>query len=763
MDSIKANKDHSKSQILNLNFSLFKKGIKNIKISKEDKNSLFKNIDIDKEIFQLLKKTPSARTTKEVQEITEYLSKNYNYFSELKEGNTMNKLENIAKLCRLEFISKDSYITRFGENIYKFFLVLEGMVEVFKPNYIEINEIAKNFLFSLEKIKEEDGGNLKYKRIINKNISFFNVTSEEINIKNSINQDKKYNFFMEINEKIGEYGKDFSFGDITLTNKTESTSTIKAKTNCILLIINNDEYNRTILNIQRKKMSLVIDNFTKTYSIFSNLGSDLILKLFNWSTKLVLHKGDYLYKQNMESNSIYLLEKGILDAYSTISFPWINDYIDYIDYSEKNILKNLIEDRNTKLNDLMKIISEFRDKNQKNNKESKKNDILFKINEMQVKDNIYKLKRDEEKLNSSDNFFNLYLKKVDYKSVIGLVEIFEFKKRFCSFKCVSEKAELKKIKLADLLRLISNFTKDELCSLQRIIQEKKHLLKIQIVKSIQNLDKKLIVNFDSRYENLIGSKNFENDEEQSDILFSFLKLKGYKTTIKDILDRNLNLFEKKVNITPKYILKKLNRKNKSSEDLISKFHSQRSSPNEFKFNKKKINIKLLFQKPDNILYNLSNNYQNSTPFSLKISKKYESTFYSFNNSSKISRNKIIPFNEPKTFSKRNNINIINNINNNKKFDKLEINKKLLSTTLIFSNNYLPKIVSESPIIKNINLSKKINELNKYDTDNNQNPSKKIKEYNGFNKNNTLFDKKIFMGKRFLNKFNDKYNDYKIKI
>ena len=72
MDSIKANKDHSKSQILNLNFSLFKKGIKNIKIlSKEDKNSLFKNIDIDKEIFQLLKKTPSARTTKEVQEITE--------------------------------------------------------------------------------------------------------------------------------------------------------------------------------------------------------------------------------------------------------------------------------------------------------------------------------------------------------------------------------------------------------------------------------------------------------------------------------------------------------------------------------------------------------------------------------------------------------------------------------------------------------------------------------------------------------------------
>ena len=75
--------------------------------------------------------------------------------------------------------------------------------------------------------------------------------------------------------------------------------------------------------------------------------------------------------------------------------------------------------------------------------------------------------------------------------MIGLVEIFEFKKRFCSFKCVSEKAELKKIKLADLLRLISNFTKDELCSLQRIIQEKKHLLKIQIVKSIQNLDKKL--------------------------------------------------------------------------------------------------------------------------------------------------------------------------------------------------------------------------------------------------------------------------------
>ena len=202
-----------------------KKEIKNIKEIKNEKNSIIQKKDItnkiSKEIFyNFLRKTSISRTPKELHDISEYLCQNYNYFTKLKEGNSMNKIESIAKICRLEYVSKGSFLTRFGEICEKFFIVLEGEIEVFKPKFIEIIESPKYILNLLDKIKVEEGNNLKYKRIKDKNPSFFKNFSDEINIKNSINQRKELQkFFIEIDEKVGDYGTDFSYGDITLINK----------------------------------------------------------------------------------------------------------------------------------------------------------------------------------------------------------------------------------------------------------------------------------------------------------------------------------------------------------------------------------------------------------------------------------------------------------------------------------------------------------------------------------------------------------------
>ena len=126
---------------------------------------------------------------------------------------------------------------------------------------------------------------------------------------------------------MGEYSEGFSFGDIALIKKTPRNATIKAKEKCILLTINNDEYNRAILDYQKKKLNKDIDYFIKTYSFFRNFDSDKIVKLFNCFNKIELFRGDFLYKQNDEANSIYVLNNGSFVAYSCISFPWINDYI----------------------------------------------------------------------------------------------------------------------------------------------------------------------------------------------------------------------------------------------------------------------------------------------------------------------------------------------------------------------------------------------------------------------------------------------------
>ena len=249
------------------------------------------------------------------------------------------------------------------------------------------------------------------------------------------------------------------------------------------------------------------------------------------------------------------------------------------------------------------------------------------------------LKRDEEKLNSSEYVFQMNLKKVDYKDILGLEEIFDFKKRLINYKCISEKAELKEIKFIDLMRLILNMSRKEISILSNIVEERKKLLKNQIINSLENLDKELIMNFDHRYENLINSKKSENKE---DVLLSSLKIKGYKTSIQDLLDKRVTLFPYEPNPTPRDILKKIKRKNKSSEELLNNFYKNKRTLNELKFYKKMNNIRLIKNKLENkdFLNSISNNYQNVTP-SMSISKTISHNFLSPQNSDKYRRNKLL--------------------------------------------------------------------------------------------------------------------------
>ena len=94
---------------------------------------------------------------------------------------------------------------------------------------------------------------------------------------------------------MGEYGEGFSFGDIALIKKTVRNATIKAKDNCFLLTIEKNDYNKAILEFQRKKLFRDIDNFIRTYSFFKDFSYDRIISLFNCFSKKAteIHKGSY--------------------------------------------------------------------------------------------------------------------------------------------------------------------------------------------------------------------------------------------------------------------------------------------------------------------------------------------------------------------------------------------------------------------------------------------------------------------------------------
>ena len=74
------------------------------------------------------------------------LENNYEYFTKIKNEEGMGLLVNITKISRLETFQKDSTIIKFDDIGDKFYILLKGKVEVFKPKFIEKEETPNNFL-----------------------------------------------------------------------------------------------------------------------------------------------------------------------------------------------------------------------------------------------------------------------------------------------------------------------------------------------------------------------------------------------------------------------------------------------------------------------------------------------------------------------------------------------------------------------------------------------------------------------------------------
>ena len=280
---------HLRNSIINKTNTRYSKSVKDIKdnlgnlrqitkakthFNKDQKSD--KNIT-KQDVFDFFRKGLTMRSNKEVIIFAKYLSENYQYFKKIKAEDSQLKVEQITRICRLEKIYKNESIINYGEIGDKFYIVLEGMT-------------------MLNKIKNNENNLLKYERIKEKNKIFFDVISndnEKKNINEVINVQKaksridinllknKQVFIMEEEEKLGEYGEGFSFGEIALIKKTGRNATIKAKINCVLLSIENNEYNKAILEYQKKKLNNDIEDFIKTYSFFKDFSQEKIIRLFN--------------------------------------------------------------------------------------------------------------------------------------------------------------------------------------------------------------------------------------------------------------------------------------------------------------------------------------------------------------------------------------------------------------------------------------------------------------------------------------------------
>jgi CRP-like cAMP-binding protein len=339
-------------------------GRKDIKTKSTVKKTLPLNTSLTKEdVYRFLSKNPNSRTYQEINIYAKYLSNNFQYFTKLKNEDSQLKVEKLTKVCKLQKTMKGEPIINYGEIGDKFYIVLEGIVEIFKPIYVEAALSPTEFIKKINNIKKMDGTDLRYNRIKNKNKTFFDSLNDK-NFDSSLVNYMKYKqvFIMEEEEKLGEFKEGFSFGDIALIKKSARNATIKAKENCVLLTIEKDDYNKALLEFQKKKLSKDIDSFLKTYTFFKYFNHDKIINLFNCLNTKEIFKGEYLYKQNIQDDSIYFINYGTFSIDCIISFSWINDYINYINYSGKNILKYIVRNKKRKINEILKIVDRCKSK-----------------------------------------------------------------------------------------------------------------------------------------------------------------------------------------------------------------------------------------------------------------------------------------------------------------------------------------------------------------------------------------------------------------
>ena len=120
-------------------------------------------------------------------------------------------------------------------------------------------------------------------------------------------------FFIEEDQKLGEFGKGFAFGEIALIKRCQRNATIKSEATSWLLSIDKSDYNKVLRELEEKRLEKQLGDFKRDYPLFEKWTLNQMIRLFNCLSKRTLTQGEYLYKQNEDADTIYIIQKGTFE------------------------------------------------------------------------------------------------------------------------------------------------------------------------------------------------------------------------------------------------------------------------------------------------------------------------------------------------------------------------------------------------------------------------------------------------------------------
>ena len=529
-------------------------------------------------VIEILSKNKNLRMDMENRKVADYLSNKFNYFKNIKDEYKFGFLKLIPFL-KFDVIKKDKTIIDIGAENNNLYIIFEGSVMVFREFKRRANKPLHKIRDYLKDLYNKDKERYDYivKKNKNLDLNFDNIIKDDYEPEG---MNKVYNFYYEELEEIGTFSEGYSFGESTLTKKTNREVVIKAVTDCKLLYLNKFDYNRILKTPEEKALEKKADKFIKNFPIFKDWKMEQLVKLFNYFIHEIHYKDDLIYKQNDPNEYLYFLEDGVVMQYANVSFSWFNEYIEYIKDFSNNLLDTLLNLKhkniiNNEIGDdihiyINKKIEEIKKEYKKKKYKDKYpflniNKIYIQRRKDLINNEIYRngknvenfmtIKNEEKDLNNPDNLYKIQISKNKIPTIFGIEEIFEVKNRLTTIECFSEQVNLKKIKINDFLNVLYTYKhNDYIENFMELMIQRKSLL----IDSIQTQTKKYGLEFqnkmEDKYEKIISNpkimtikedKSIIVDEKLQDEAIISLRLKGWNNGLylDNILDSNICLIK----------------------------------------------------------------------------------------------------------------------------------------------------------------------------------------------------------------------------
>ena len=467
-------------------------------------------------IIEVLKKEKHQRTKLEIKYITNILSEKIDYFKKLKDDGQISKSEKIVSVLNLEKYNPNQYIMKFGEEGDKFYIVLKGKVALYKPIYNRKEMTLQKYTDLMYDIKYHELDQLKFDRMIEKNNHL--IIDVEILFKldsNAQSMKQKSYFFIEEDQLLGIFSDGFPFGEIALMKNCTRNASVKAIDETYCISLTKSDYNKIIRELEQKRLEKSLNMFKRDFPLFENWPNNLMLKIFNSISKLELLKGDYLYKQNQDSDFIYLINNGTFELYSMISYGWVQNFYSYIINAKDNIVKKILENNKKKETELRHLYDEILANAEKSpcqfNPYKNRKIIISHNKELSLVD----IKNEEEKILNNNKLFKARIRTINYKDIIGIEDSLECKKRFYFVKCVSERGEVQKISVFDFIKILNSNDKNIKNNLLDYIAEKKNFVYKQIFNSLKSTSHRVENNINYNYDKYLSENgnDFLSDSE----------------------------------------------------------------------------------------------------------------------------------------------------------------------------------------------------------------------------------------------------------